>query len=351
MQKYWPKYGTFWAVAVLAVGAWATLPGVVWGQVPEGAESIPSQPNAQPEYLGVEESVLGHIHHGGCQCVDCLSRVTGDYPTLGMQRVPVALFEIDAAQPANVFRIRFDAAYDHERPDRAEYFWARTQDGKGPDSAERNVDYQEIRFYLERRTERSSAFTEIPLRVLDPEVNPNTTGLSDINFGVKSILFEGEQYQLTSIFRTYILSGLDRRGLGTGHVSMEPGILGNYRLSDYTYLHGEFKFFFPIAGDSDFSGEVLRYGVGLSHVWSESSSLGCTLIPTIELVGWSVLDGMETTPTGTAVDIDPEGILNVQPGLRIVFGESFELGISGAFAISGNHWYEELLRLDLRWFF
>ena len=58
---------------------------------------------------------------------------------------------IDSAVPMNQFRLRFDAAYDSNRPSRAEYFYAKPRllGGKGPLFPERNVDYQELTGLLE----------------------------------------------------------------------------------------------------------------------------------------------------------------------------------------------------------
>src|SRR5438270_9101732 len=55
---------------------------------------------------------------------------------------------IDSALPRNTFRLRFDAAYDFERPTRAEFFWARTIN-PGVPRPETRVDYQDLSSYLE----------------------------------------------------------------------------------------------------------------------------------------------------------------------------------------------------------
>ena len=40
---------------------------------------------------------------------------------------------IDTAIPGNVFRLRFDTAYNNNRPNRAEFFYAKGFRQKGPD--------------------------------------------------------------------------------------------------------------------------------------------------------------------------------------------------------------------------
>jgi hypothetical protein len=287
-----------------------------------------------------------------------------------------SIFELDSAQPVTVFRFRFDSAYDLEKPDRAEFFWAKTVNGRGPTGedengvnspirdaqGERSVDYQDINFYMETAMGDGALamFTEIPIRILDPSVNDNTAGLSDIIVGTKTVLWDRDECQLTMYFKTFIPSGLPRRGLGTGHTSLEPGVLGRYQLDENTWLHGQVGLWFPIGGDPDFSGEVLHYGVGLSHLlWegnSDSKSCYKAVISTLEFVGWSVLDGMETNP-GSTEDVpdisapDAIGIFNIQPGVRFLWGQNKDVGVSAAFAVTNEHWYDQLVRFEFRWFF
>ena len=53
---------------------------------------------------------------------------------------------IDNAVPVTMFRLRYESAYGNNRPDRAEFFYAKcgcfkTPDAKGPPLPETNVDY------------------------------------------------------------------------------------------------------------------------------------------------------------------------------------------------------------------
>src|SRR5215469_13814670 len=82
---------------------------------------------------------------------------------------------IDPAIPADIFRFRYDAAYQNIRPTRDEFFWAPGgRFGPGPSFPETNVDYQDLQFYLEQTiAPQASAFVELPVRFLNPEQNPN----------------------------------------------------------------------------------------------------------------------------------------------------------------------------------
>lgn len=329
------------AAASLALGMLA-----LWQAGSVLAQEEAKIPSALPEAPLEMTSVIDQGYFKGASCDkdgECCK-------SLGTDRLLLAVFELDPARPATMFRIRYDAAWGYNRPDRAEYFFAQ-QLGRGPNAVNNNVDYQDVRVYYEAASDFISIFTDLGVRVLDPSSSPDTTGFSDMNVGIKSRLLAGEKFELTTIFRTYIPSGNASKGLGVGHVSLEPGLLGNYRLGCKTYAHGEFKFWIPIGGTNGFAGNILRYGTGVSHLLWESCNKPIAVIPTIEFVGWTVLDGAETLPGGVVNAVDGVWIFNVQPGVRTTLGKHFDVGVSSAFSLTGDRWYDSLARLDLRWVF
>ncbi|MCA9185280.1 MAG: hypothetical protein R3E01_28430 [Pirellulaceae bacterium] len=284
-------------------------------------------------------------HWGPNRCLDV---------GLGYELAGVSLFEMDSAETMNQFRFRFAATYNHETPDMAEYFWARTG-GRGPGLAESGVDYQEVRLMMETGGPRLSVQTEIPIRILDPENNDNTAGLSDMTVTTKTVLIQGERLQLTQIFRNYFNTGDVPKGLGTGHVSLEPGLLLRSRLGPRTTLHGELKYWIPLGGDPTVSGQILRYGLGVSRVWREHDDHA--VVPTLEFVAFSVLDGQKTVidSLGNAVRLDVDGatIVNIYPGIWFVserHGKT-DLGLGTGFSITDVRQYQQVLRLDLRFRF
>jgi hypothetical protein len=173
--------------------------------------------------------LLGRLHGEHCDC--CREQggpLARRMPTFGMvaegggigrERLAMALFEIDVSQPQNNFRFRVDLAGGFRTPDRAEYFFAGPARGPLPETS---VDYQDLRFLMEMGGPKFSIATEVPIRILDPERNPNTAGLSDLNLTTKTVLLDGNDWQLTQIFRTYFNTGAPGKGLGTGHISIEP---------------------------------------------------------------------------------------------------------------------------------
>lgn len=268
---------------------------------------------------------------------------------IGHERVMLAPMELDISQPLNNFRARYETYQDMVTPDRAEYFWARP--GVGPPLPERRVDYQDLRFLLEVGGGRFSMLTEIPIRSIDPVVNDNTTGLGDINFGPKTVLVNGRRWQLSTIFRTFLRTSSTKRGLGPGHVALEPGLLLRYEWTKQTYLHAELKYRFAAGGNKDFTGQVMRYGLGVSTIAYETDTFA--MLPTLEFVGWMVMDGEKSLPSGSIVGVDGENFGAVYPGLRFVLGPAgdlglFELGVQPGFGFGDNGFFETHFKVDLR---
>ena len=108
------------------------------------------------------------------------------------------------------------------------------------------MDYQDFRFRFETGGPKFSTTTEIPIRVLDPVTNANTAGLGDMTVTTRAVLLDGEDWQITQVFNSYFNTGSKTHGTGTGHVSLEPGMLVRWEYSDFTHLHGEIKYLFPL---------------------------------------------------------------------------------------------------------
>jgi hypothetical protein len=334
------------------------LPGEPEPIIPE-EWSAPLVNGTYGEYMSMAEPRLGPGQELFGRLCARLNGPCGCERGLGTERVMHAISFVDTTQPMQNFRMRFDAAYDYQSPDRAEYFWARIG-GRGPAtdpaSPAPRVDYQDIRTYMEVGGSKFSIGTDVPIRIVDPDGGyGNTSGLGDINITTKTLFLDGHHWQITNLFRTHIPSGDAARGLGTGHASIEPGFAMRYKYSDYTYFHADLKYWVPLGGDQDFAGEVLNYGFAISHVWRETDSFA--VMPTLELRGYSFLDGRETLsipPAQQFVDVDPEGILLIHPGIRWAWDYGTdcglrEIGLFGGFAATSDSLYEELIRLEFRW--
>jgi hypothetical protein len=251
---------------------------------------------------------------------------------------------IDDAIPTTQVRFRSDFAYGVNEPDRAEFFWPGPS---GPPLGERKVDFQELSAYLEwAATSSFSAFLEVPVRFVNPEVNANAGGLSDIIAGFKWALVAEEKRYFTFELKAFTPSGDGNLGLGTNHFSLEPALLFNQRLTDRILLEAEFHDWIPIATPS-FAGQVLRYGVGLSY-----DTHPCTKVrvsPVAEFVGWTVLSGEESLPiVDIPVNAAGDTIVNAKLGVRTVFGDNREFYVGYGRALTGDVWYKDILRLEYR---
>ena len=261
---------------------------------------------------------------------------------------------IDPAIPGHVLRLRADSADDNVAPTRADFFWSvGPPAGDGPRIPESNVDYQDITLYTEVLiTPVFSGFVELPVRFLDPEQNPNTAGVSDLNVGVKRILIDREDLVATFQFRTYAPTGGVNRGLGNHHVSLEPALLIYKPLGECWGLEAELRDWIPIGG-TDFAGNVLRYGIGLSH---RTFSCPCWEVsPVAEFVGWTALDGLVSMrqPTGHALVESAAGdtIVNAKLGVRLKSAAGMDIYTGYGRALTGDTWYDDIIRFECRYSF
>ena len=271
---------------------------------------------------------------------------------------------IDNAVPVTMARIRYESAYGNNRPDRAEFFYAKcgcfkTPNANGPPRPETNIDYQEIYSYLEYAVNpRFSAFANVPVRFINPEQNVNAYGWGDLNFGAKYAVLYGPTRVLSVQLQVIVPTGRERLGLGTGVTWLEPGLLYQEQLSDRWQVFAQLKDQIPLMRQSDFTGNVLTYGVGTSYVVAR----GCWgyVAPVGEVVGWTVLSGKETDPILGAVSARGDTIVNGKLGVRIGFGKvesgqpyptRSDLYIGYGRALTGEVWYRDMVRAEYRLFF
>jgi len=330
----------------------APLPNGRW---PDNSSSLDGTPNPNSLPQPVFEELFGEPEP--CDCEPdygtphwLLDDDGVEGPGLGRERLQFALFEIDAAKPFNNYRLRFNSFYRQHFPDRAEYLWAKTGT-RGPILPENLIDFQELRLLMETGSNKFSTGIEVPFRWTNPDVNDNHAGVGDLRLTVKTVLFEGQRLMLTQYFRTLFNTGSSRMGLGTGHIALEPGFLANYQWGDRTWLHGELKYQFPTGGTPVFSGQVMEYGLGISHLLWESDNVA--IIPTFEAVGWSILNGTKTDPFGVPIPADVDTIINLLPGLRIACDRAgdlglVEVGVSGGWGVSTERFYEGMWRVEFR---
>lgn len=266
---------------------------------------------------------------------------------LGHERVMFAPFVLDTATSLPNSSVTLAASHGLGTPDRLEYFWASPQIGP---AAESRVDVLDTVIRTEIGNRKAMALASYTMRSLNPERNDNTTGFGDMMVGAKALIVDGKCTQIASIFQTYLKTGPADRGLGTGHMSLEPGVLFRQQLSEMTFFHAEAKYWIPIAGRAGFAGDVLRLGAGVSTIWRESDSHA--LMPTLEFVTYNFLAGSKTDASGNTVRVNGNFAAEVLPGLRCAFGESalgmHEFGVSAGAKLADRDWFDTRLLLQMR---
>jgi hypothetical protein len=258
---------------------------------------------------------------------------------------------IDDAIPGNVLHFRFDAASNNQRPSRGEFFYAPSGPGsRGLPLPEPRVDYRDLSVFAEMKVlPRLSVFADVPVRFLNPEVNHDAAGVADLDAGFKFALLMEPERVLTFQLRTYAPTGDAHRGLGTGHTSLEPGLLLFQPLNERTRLEGELRYWVPVGG-GDFAGSAFRYGMGVSRDIFEGGTW--RVAPVAEFVGWTFLSGKESflDPSGQARVQGAAGdtIVNAKLGLRVGVGQRLDFYGGWGRPVTGDRWYENVYRIEMR---
>lgn len=294
--------------------------------------------------------------------------IPGPPEHVGTQYAPFAPFLVEPAQPRTHLRLRYDNLLGIDRPDRSEYLWKRIDQG-GPSRPEQNVEFKQFSIYSETGTDRAAGFLQMSVIGVNPDINHNSAGLGNLLVGTKAVLLDGadlywisteipdDHWQLSLYFGSGIslATSAAPRGITHGHFTLTPGLLTAYHLSPNTVFHGQLKFTIPMGGTPDFSGEVVEYGLALSHVVlaSHIDSPACdhiALIPTLEFNAVSFLDGQQTTSRGFVEPVDAETGLGLATGIRCVINERVDLGFLASRNITGSRYYREMYRFEIRWY-
>jgi len=264
-----------------------------------------------------------------------------------------AAFYVDATRPQTQERLRWDDGFHLLFPDRSEYFFAEANGkGKGPQPlapfrGPGRLNYDELSLYSETAIDRAGFFVEMPYRNLTSDPGYHASGFGDVTAGVKALVFDCELLQLGFQFKTYIPTGDFNKGLGTGHVSLEPALLATLKLTADQYLQGEISEWVPLGGDSNYEGSIF------THQFSYNRVL-CRFLPDVMLVGtveyraWSFQHGLYTDPFGNYHKSSGETYLALGPGGRLFIGDRIDIGVGSSFAITSPNFATELFRTEFR---
>jgi hypothetical protein len=258
---------------------------------------------------------------------------------------------IDSAMPRTTLRLRADFVSGIRRPTMAEYF--QPQGGlpftPGPPRPETNLNYQEYAAYVEYAVDTwFSLFLEQPLRWVNPEQNDNAWGQGDLNAGFKLSVFNAPRFLATFQLRVLVPTARNN-ALGSDHFTLEPALLASYRIADSFQLEGELRYWAPIGG-TDFAGDILRYGLGLSYGQQGGNEIWIT--PVVEVVGWSMLGGKAlnvTPPDIVSIEaLSGQTIVNAQAGVRLGLGANVDFYAGYNRALTGATLYRDMARFEFR---
>lgn len=259
---------------------------------------------------------------------------------------------IDSAVPRNQVGLRFEGMYNNRQPMRAEYYHSKggLPGSTGFPFVETRIDYQDLVSFAEYSwTPWFSVFMEAPYRWLNPEVNANRSGAGDVRYGLKLCTWSSDAFIATILVRLYQPSAVNE-ALGTSHWSIEPGILAAWQPHELIHVEGEFRWWVPLNG-SDFAGDLLRYGVGISYGQKVYNG-GVWYVPVAECVGWSVLSGktMLATSQDSYLVREAHGqtIVNGYLGLRFGYGQHLDFYAGYGRSFTGDFWQRDMYRFEMR---
>jgi hypothetical protein len=269
-----------------------------------------------------------------------------------------AAFFTDAPRPVTQTRVRWDYSAHVIFPDRGEFLLPRA-DGKGkgpkpnpPALGIGYLDYHELSIQAEAAAGPASVTIVTPYRSINPFPFANSAaGFGDVQITSKNILYDCELFIFSFQMRTYIPSGNFGKGLGVGHVSLEPGLISGIRLSPDTYAVAEVVEWIPLGGDQDYQGAHLRFNFSLNHVlWRPVHDV--QLIGTLEMNGINWQDGAFTDPVdGPLQKLSGETAVAFGCGARLFFCDKFDFGVGGMFGATGKYWAREQMRFEVRYRF
>ncbi len=260
---------------------------------------------------------------------------------------------IDSALVRNQFRLRFDTWYQNHRPTRAEFLYVKNGlPFTHEPTPETNLNNQELSAYIEAAVrDRFSVFLDLPFRWADPTVNLNESGLADVSAGFKWAFISSSELTTTFMLRGTMPTRIGE-WISTYHWSLEPGLLVNYQPMEYVTFEGELRYWTALGG-SDFAGDFVRYGLGVAVGRRCDDDFWIT--PVVEFVGWTLLSGKELVvfPAGN-VGVKSSGgetIFNAKAGVRAGWGKRGDVYLGYGHALTGDVWYKDIVRVELRVFY
>jgi hypothetical protein len=276
-------------------------------------------------------------------------------------------------------RVRFDSGWHNAVPDRAEFFYGKCgcyrdlvgnpnydPDAPGPGPGiVTDLNFQQFFVQVEYSgAGRVSVFAELPTRSIQPQTFaspdsfPKASGLGDLRAGVKIGLMATPDHTATLQLKGFLPTGKAEKGLGTHHASLEPALLLLNTVNDRVTIESQVGMWLPFNGsqgltsDDNFSGNIFFYGIGPSVEVYRRGTVAFS--PVVELIGWRVLAGLQTTGSPDVVpndDATGTNIVNIKIGGRVTFSPRASFYAGWGHALTTADWYDDILRFEYRFSF
>lgn len=289
-----------------------------------------------------------------CEVYDCICCPD---PCYDPHWIPVAdtAFWTETARPQTTQGLRWESGLNMIDPDRSEYFWARADGmGKGPKpvapfKGEVSLNYNELVLHTETARGNAGIIFDMPYLSVHPEDDPRAAGFGDMTLGTRTLLFDCELLQIAMIFKTYLPVGNVLKGLGTGHISLEPGGILGLKLAEETYAQVAVQEWIPLGGDPNYSGAILHSHWALNQVLYRPLP-DVPIVSSLELNTYSFQHGAYTDPIlGSFQKSSGETYVYPAVGIRLFVCDKIDFGFDAAFAVTTRHFADQIYRTEVRW--
>ena len=248
---------------------------------------------------------------------------------------------VDSARPWTMTRLRYNASRNIINANRGEFFQAAPAGtGRGP-APLLNVNADTVSFYQEVSSGAFSAIIDTPYRSVS-----QGAGFGDLGIGTKTLLLDSELITSSFQFMTYIPVGNVGNGVGTGHVTLDPSMLGSLKLFTETYLQTQLGLAIPIGGSSAQSN-VLHYQASFNHVLCRPLA-DTAIIANMEFAGYSFFGGSIVNAAGTTLSGNGT-IFTLGPTIRMAICNKIDVGFGTQFATSDTRLAEQQYVTEVRW--